>query len=195
MKRKIVFIQILLLMGSYAFAQQKIFDITTYGAKADGQTSNTLFIQKAIDDAHANGGGTVLVPEGKFITGVIELKSGVTLNLAANANLLGSTKRIEYGTGNASALIVATGQHHIGITGKGTINGQAEALLKDIYRMLNAGTLQDSEWKTENPWHQVRPEERNRPKIIEFKNNTTYKINSDLHEALRRILSFKNPKY
>ncbi len=156
-------------MGSYGIAQQKTFDITAYGAKADGQTSNTLFIQKAIDDAHAHGGGIVLIPEGNFVTGVIELKSGVTLKLSANASLLGSTKRIDYGAGNASALIVANGQHNIGITGKGTINGQADALLKDIYRMLNDGTLQDSEWKTENPWHQVRPEERNRPKIIEFK--------------------------
>ena len=156
------------MVNTCIIAQKKIFDIASYGAKGDGTTSNTLFIQKAIDDANTNGGGIVLVPAGKFVTGVIEIKSGVTLHLAAHASLLATTKRIDYGASNASALIVATNQHDIAITGKGTIDGRGPALLKDIYVMLNAGTLQDSEWKTENPWHQVRPEERNRPKIIEF---------------------------
>jgi polygalacturonase len=149
---------------------QKIYNIVNYGATADGQTNNTRSIQNAIDDANAAGGGIVLFPEGKFVTGVIEIKSGVTLQLDANAYLLASIKRIDYGIKDASALIVANNQHNIGITGKGTIDGRGNALLKDIYRMLNDGSLQDNEWKTENPWHQIRPEERNRPKIIEFRN-------------------------
>ena len=152
------------------FCQQKTYTITAFGAKADGTTSNTAAIQAAIDKATASGGGKVIVPAGKFVSGVINLKSGVELYLAPGAVILASTKRLDYGSKNASALIVSGGQHNIAITGKGTINGRALELLNDINRMLNAGTLQDPDWKTYNPWHQMRTNERNRPKIIEFSN-------------------------
>ncbi len=151
-------------------AQIKIYNIKHYGAIADGKTNNTTAIQKAIDKASANGGGRVLVPAGKFVTGVLNLQSNVELHLDRNAFLLGSTLRTDYGAGKASALIVSNHQHHIAITGYGTIDGQGHELLKDIYRRLNAGTLQDTEWRKPNPWHQMRPTEDNRPKLIEFKN-------------------------
>ena len=151
-------------------AQQKTYNIVAYGAKADGKTNNTAAIQSAIDKASANGGGRVLVPAGKFVTGVIEIKSGVELHLAANAVLLATTRRSDYGPEKASALIVAEGQQNIGITGPGTIDGQAELLIKDIYTMLKNGSLKDREWQKYNEWGQMRPEENNRPKLILFKN-------------------------
>jgi polygalacturonase len=158
------------LLSLQVFSQEKIISITDFGAKADGKTMNTIAIQNAIDNANKNGGSIVLVPAGKFVTGVIYLKSNVELRLAQHAELLATTKRTDYGPKDASALIVAADQHNISITGKGMIDGQGAELLKDIYVMLNAGTLEDSEWKTYNPWHQIRPEERNRPKIIQFVN-------------------------
>lgn len=151
-------------------AQNGSFNITDFGAKGDGATSNTIFIQAAIDKAAETGGGTIIFPSGRFVTGVIYIKSNVTIKLDLNAVLLGSAKRIDYGPSDASALIVANNQQNIAIIGQGTIDGQAPGLIKDIYRMLNDGTLKDSEWKTMNPWHQIRPEERNRPKLIQFKN-------------------------
>jgi len=193
MKKTFLYFLALLLTGTAVFAQSKIFNIQDYGAKGDGQTYNTNAIQQAIDAAHASGRGTVLVPAGDFLTGVIQIKSGVTLRLEEHANLLGSARRADYGPSNASALIVASNQHHIGIVGKGTINGQGPELLKDIYTMLNAGTLQDSEWKTENPWHQVRPEERNRPKIIEFINCDTIAIKGiSIRDGLCWVQNYKN---
>ncbi|MBS1521943.1 MAG: glycoside hydrolase family 28 [Bacteroidetes bacterium] len=159
-----------------ASAQGKIYNIAERGAVADGKTNNTTVIQKAIDEASSQGGGMVLVPAGKFVTGVINIKSNVELHLDKDAFLLGSPVRADYGDSKASALIVSDHQHHIAITGPGIIDGQGEALLKDIYVRLNAGTLRDTEWKTENPWHQVRPEEDNRPKLIEFKNCDDIKV-------------------
>ncbi len=167
--------KILLILGmlgwcGFTLAQQKNSDITTYGAKPDGETLNTTAIQKAIDEVHAAGGGRVIFPAGRFVTGVIHLKSNVLIYLSPDAVLLGTSQRSEYGPKKASALIVADGQKNIGIIGKGTINGQSDKLIEDIYRMLRAGTLEDNEWQTENPWHQIRPSEDNRPKLVEFKN-------------------------
>jgi parallel beta-helix repeat protein len=158
------------------FSQQKQINIVDLGAKGDGQTDNTLIIQKAIDEASASGNGKVIVPVGTFLTGVIHLKSNVEINLAENAVWLGSAKRADYGPKDASPLIVAKGQHNFSITGKGTIDGNGKELIKDIYVMLNAGTLDDTEWKTYNPWHQMRPEERNRPKIILFQNCDSIRV-------------------
>ena len=162
--RKLIFG--MLILPVLAFGSQKQINIVDLGAKGDGQTDNTAIIQKAIDEASQSGNGKVIIPAGQFLTGVIHLKSNVELNLAENAVLLGSPNRADYGPKDASALIVANGQHNIDITGKGVIDGNGHALIKNIYEMLNAGTLQDSEWQTYNPWHQMRPEERNRPKIL-----------------------------
>ena len=176
--KKIIQINILVLafLPLIVFGQQKTINIVDLGAKGDGQSDNTLIIQKAIDEASASGDGKVIVPAGTFLTGVIHIKSNVEINLAENAVWLGSAKRIDYGPKDASPLIVAKGQHNFSITGKGTIDGNGEELIKDIYVMLNAGTLEDTEWKTYNPWRQMRPEERNRPKIILFQNCDSIRV-------------------
>ncbi|RYE17261.1 MAG: glycoside hydrolase family 28, partial [Sphingobacteriaceae bacterium] len=167
--KKLNLILLLILFKTAAFSQKKIYNIVTYGAKADGITNNTSSIQKAINAA-AIQGGVVLIPAGNFVTGVIYLKSNIELQLVANARLMATTKRIDYGSKKASALIVADDAHDVSITGKGVIDGQAAPLLKDIYRMLNNGTLEDAEWKKYNDWGQMRPAEDNRPHIIDFTN-------------------------
>jgi len=149
-------------------AQNKTYNITTYGAQADGKTNNTAALQKAIDDASQDGGGRVIVPAGRFVTGPLHLKSGVNLYLSKGAMLLGSDHRRDYGPGSAEPMITAKDQQNISITGSGTIDGQGDRLLKDIFDMLQKGELKDSNWQTYNPWHQKQPEERNRPKLIFF---------------------------
>jgi len=167
--------------------------ITDYGAVADGKTDNTIAIQRAIDEAAKNGGGIVLVPAGDFVTGVLQLKSNIELKLARQSRLLASINRADYGPGKASALIVATGVQHVAITGNGTIDGRAKLLLEDIYRMLNAGTLKDSEWQVYNDWHQMRPEENNRPHLIDFKNCTNIIIkNITIRDGLCWIQDYRD---
>ena len=176
-----------------ASAQIKTYNIKHYGAIADGKTNNTIAIQKAINKASANGGGRVVVPAGRFITGVLTLQSNVDLHINKGAFLLGSAIRADYGEGKASPLIVSNNQRHIAITGQGTIDGQGHDLLKDIYRRLNAGTLPDTEWRTPNPWHQMRPTEDNRPKLIEFKNCADINIkNITIKNGLCWIQNYKN---
>ncbi len=169
MKKGSLFV-ILTIIATTTFSQKKIFDITTFGAVGDGNTNNVAAIQKAIDSAAAAGGGQVFIPAGKFVTGVISMRSGVELHVSANAFLLGSTKRSDYGTTRASALIVADKQNHISITGTGTIDGRGREVVADVDRMLREGTLQDPQWQTVNPWGQKRSAEFNRPHLLTFKN-------------------------
>lgn len=154
------------LFSGKIFCQPQVLNITAFGAVGDGRTSNTAAIQKAIDNAFSKGGGRVLVPAGKFVTGVIHLRTGVELHIAEGATLLGSTKRTDYGGEKAMALIEGANLHHVAITGKGTVDGQGRELVKDIDRMLKEGTLQDPQWQTFNPWHQKRTAEFNRPHLV-----------------------------
>jgi len=109
-------------------------NILSLGAKSDSLTVNTKFIQSAIDQLYTEGGGTVIIPTGKFITGTIYLKDNVELNLEPGAILYGSTNPADYPdnelkvkSGSGTALIYANGQKNISVTGKGTINGQGNS--------------------------------------------------------------------
>ena len=78
----------------------RVYNIVDFGAVGDGATVNTIAVQKAIDTCANENGGAVLVPAGDFVTGTIELKSNVTLRLAAKGRLLGSPKIEHYKAGN-----------------------------------------------------------------------------------------------
>src|SRR5581483_7410296 len=77
-------------------AGARIYNIRDFGAKGDGKTLDTAALQAAIDACTADGGGTVLVPAGTFVVGTTELKTNVTLHLAASATLLGSGEGKDY---------------------------------------------------------------------------------------------------
>jgi hypothetical protein len=71
--------------------------VLDYGADATGKALATAPLQKALDEAAARkGGGTVVVPEGIFLTGTLVLKSHVTLYLAPGALLRGSGDPADY---------------------------------------------------------------------------------------------------
>lgn len=69
-----------------------IQNILDFGAVADGKTLNTKAIQAAIDACPA--GGTVLIPEGVFVSGALFLKGEMTLEV--NGRLLGSDNLKDY---------------------------------------------------------------------------------------------------
>lgn len=104
-----------------------------FGAAGDGMTLDTKAIQQAIDTCAAQGGGTVTLPPGTNLTGSIELKSHVTLNIPAGTELLGSSNTADYPLATARwegmqkpaylALIRADHTEDIAITGSGVIQG------------------------------------------------------------------------
>ncbi|RAV29743.1 glycoside hydrolase family 28 protein [Sinomicrobium soli] len=114
----------------------RIFPVTDYGAVGDGNTLNTEAFQKAISACHDAGGGQVVVPEGRFLTGPIHLKSNVNLHTEDGAVVLFSTDKEDYlpvvhtsyegvELMNYSPLIYAYQQKNIAVTGKGVFDGQA----------------------------------------------------------------------
>ena len=100
------------------------FNVTDYGVAGDGITFDTVGLQKAIDACAAAGGGQVVFSKGTYLTGSLELKSGVHLVLTAEAVLLGSSSLKDYPN---RKLIYALDATDIGIEGSGTIDGQGEA--------------------------------------------------------------------
>ncbi len=152
--------------------------ITNFGAIGDGKTLDTEAIQKTIDFASKNGGGKVIVPEGKFLSGTLELKSKVELHLQKDATILGSTTPIDYRSlemngrpespkkddNSQLALIVAYQANNISISGMGTIDGQGRALALNIDSLHHAGIVVDPNYST----RQNRPNETMRPKLIRF---------------------------
>jgi len=113
----------------------KNYNVKDFGALGDGLTSNTAAFEKAIKTCSVAGGGKVIVPNGRYLTGPIHLESNVNLHLEEGAEILFSINPKEYplvhtsfeGTEliNYSPLIYAKNKVNIAITGKGVLNGQA----------------------------------------------------------------------
>lgn len=113
------------------------YNICDYGAKGDGIALDSAALQAAINACAHDGGGTVLVPAGTFVIGTTELKSNVTLHIAAAGKLLGTADGKQYhavdaiplqgdhtlGDGNW-ALLFAVNATNFTIEGPGTIDGQ-----------------------------------------------------------------------
>ena len=76
-----------LLGGSPAYAavgsrEQSLheIDVRNFSARGDGTTDDTAAFQRALDSAHAAGGGTVYAPPGRYLfRGVLNIPEGVTL--------------------------------------------------------------------------------------------------------------------
>jgi len=115
---------------------ESVFDVRKLGAKGDGRALDTAAIQSAIDACRDSGGGQVLFPAGRYLSGTVHLRSGVTLHLDAGAQLVGTTNLSLYAQPKTPdsmpeakwgkwhrGLIVGENVEDAAITGSGVING------------------------------------------------------------------------
>ena len=104
--------------------------------------------QSQIDACHAAGGGEVLIPPGRHVTGSLVLKSNVHLRFAPGAILLGSDDHADYtgrnvplftdavGVERGHALIFAQDARNIGLSGPGVIDGNGLAFTGRPHRPM-----------------------------------------------------------
>lgn len=113
-------------------------DIRACGALPGTDTPQTAVIQRAIDMVYRAGGGRVVVPEGRFLTGALRLRSRVDLHLQTPGSVLRFVTEADGGEYplvlchwegtpcyNYSPLLYAFGESDIAVTGPGTLDGQA----------------------------------------------------------------------
>jgi hypothetical protein len=113
-----------------------VHNVRDFGAKGDRQVGDQAAIQAAIDSCSQNGGGTVWLPAGDYLSGNLQMRSHVTLYLEAGATLWASTDPHDYGSQHdyersgrwtAGTLLAAQDAEHIAVVGEGVIHGQGSA--------------------------------------------------------------------
>jgi len=120
-----------------------LYSILDYGAIPDGRTNCAPAIQAAVDACARAGGGTVVVPSGRYYSGSILLKSHVELHLETGAVLLSSLSEQEIQSfppapgerpidgWNGGFFLGARDGEDIRITGGGVIDGQGDRVFSD----------------------------------------------------------------
>ncbi len=125
------------------FVQAQDTNILDFGAKADGTTINTEAIQKAINQTAVKG-GTVVIPQGEFLSGSLYIKSNVSIHIVKGAVLKGSPYVKDFPENTPSvkgakphrafwkampsrALLYADNVDNIRVFGEGTIDGNGKS--------------------------------------------------------------------
>lgn len=133
-----------------AFANNEV-NIREFGAVSDGATLNTRAINDAIQAVNAKGGGKVIIPEGLWLTGPIELLSNVNLYTEPNALVVFTGDFDAYPiiatsfegmeTRRCQSPISARNAENIAITGHGTFDGSG-----DSWRPVKKEKLTAAQW-------------------------------------------------
>ncbi|HEX3006694.1 MAG TPA: glycoside hydrolase family 28 protein [Bacteroidales bacterium] len=126
-------------------------NIVEFGAVGNGIVSNTKAIANAIDVVVKKGGGTVVFPEGTWLTGPIVLKSNVRIHTLKGALVVFSKDKNEYPlvktwyeglqSWRCMAPLFAENAENIAITGEGIFDGSGEA-----WRPVKKFLMTPGEW-------------------------------------------------
>ena len=78
--RRFLFVVMLTLLALPLWSRAEgLFNVMSYGADPRGRELSTLAMQRAIDACTLSGGGTVVVPPGRYRIATITIKNNVTL--------------------------------------------------------------------------------------------------------------------
>ena len=135
MTKKAAATAILVVANLFVFNLTAQLNVKEFGAKGNGITLDTRYIQDAIDKAFGDGGGVVEVPTGTYLVGTLILKDNVEFHLQPGALILGSPDYKDYdeiihkydsrtnGLYAKHFMIFAEDAKNISITGTGAIHG------------------------------------------------------------------------
>lgn len=128
------------------------YNILDFNAIEGGLVSNTNQINNAIKKANIDGGGTVIIPKGLWLTGPITLLSNVNLYLERGSYLLFDKNKEEYPLivteyegikrVRCTSPINSKNQENIKISGYGTIDGNGH-----LWRPLKEVKVTKKEWE------------------------------------------------
>jgi polygalacturonase len=131
----------------------RIFSIKDFGAVGDGQTLNTAAFANTIDACAKTGGGKIIVPEGIWLTGPIELKSNINLVVERSAIIQFTGDHTQYPIirmEGSTSYVVASPVYgsklkNVAITGEGILDGAGES-----WRPLKKSKATEAQWKEFN---------------------------------------------
>jgi parallel beta-helix repeat protein len=192
-----------------------IYNVRAFGAKGDAKALDSPAINKAIDAAHAAGGGTVRFPAGTYRSFSIRLKSNVSLHLDAGSVILAADSRDGDGrydppepnqwgayqdfghTHWQNSLIWGEGVENVSITGFGLIHGKGlvrsggQSRTKEQNDALNAARSQEPKtpFGYPNPRDSVEPGWGNKAISLKLSRNVTLRDFSIMHGGHFAILA------
>ena len=152
-KMKRIYLLLSLLTGCL-YMQAAIYNVRNFGAKADGKAIDSPAINRAIEAAAQEGGGTVYLPAGEYACYSIRLKSNIHLYLEQGARIIAAFPEKDKGYDMAepnehnkyqdfghshwkNSLIWGIGLENITISGPGLIYGKG--LTREESRLPGVG--------------------------------------------------------
>ncbi len=141
-------------MKTTAFSSpSRAFNVRDFGARGDGQTLDTSALNAALVKCEMAGGGRVVVPQGTYLSGPIQLRSNVELHLEAGALIQFSGDFDQFPlciawyegqqTVQCRSPLWGTGLENIAITGSGVFDGHGEA-----WRPVKQMKMTPAQWQT-----------------------------------------------
>ena len=140
----------------------RVYDVRAFGATGDGLANDTQAIQQAIEHCASRGGGRLVVPPGRYLTGPLVLRSHLDLFLAPGATLKASTAIDDYYETRNSfesprvGLIVAQEVSDVALSGSGTIDCSGLAFM-DIHSRHLGSTGDFDRTCTRQQGHYMEP--------------------------------------
>ncbi|MCU4158026.1 glycoside hydrolase family 28 protein [Carboxylicivirga sp. A043] len=156
-KHRIIGLFLVMLISFGVSAQVNIVNL---GADNTGKNQCDAIINSAIDSLHAIGGGEVYFPAGQYLSGPIEMKSNITLNLEAGAVLKFTDDFDDYlpmidsrwegiRVKTFKSPIYAHNAKNITIKGRGLIDGNGEKWWDFWWPLKRGEASTNSKWEQE----------------------------------------------